>query len=336
MTPARNRVRVLLTHPPAALSGYFGDRALAGLRDFADITLNPHDREFTMPELVAAAQDHDVIISYRQTPGDKAIFEGLPELVAFQRVAVDIRNIDVEAASARGILVTRASPGFVPAVTEWILGAMIDAARHVTDYASAYRDGAVPGARMGLQLQGATLGVIGHGAIGARLCAVAAALGMRVLAHDPYRAIAPPAEQADLPRLLAESDFVVPLAVATAETENLIDAAALARMRPTAWLINASRGNLVDEAALEQALDARRIAGAAMDVGRAPDQMPSPHLARRPDVIATPHIGGLTPQAIEHQALESVRQCAVIARGEAPDGAVNADKATRLARLRAA
>lgn len=331
---ARNRPRVFLTHPPAALAGYFGDRALGELRAFADVTLNAHERELSMAELAAAAAGHDIIISYRQTPGEAVIFARLPDLVAFQRVAVDIRNIDVAAASAQGVLVTRASPGFVPAVAEWIVGAMIDAGRHTTDYASTYRGGSVPDARMGRQLHGATLGVIGHGAIGAYLCTVAQALGMRVLVHDPYKTIAAPLEQTDLPRLLSESDFVVPLAVATPQTENLIDAAALARMKPTAWLINASRGNLVDEQALERALDEQRIAGTAMDVGRAPDQMPSPHLARRPDVMATPHIGGLTPQAIEHQAVEAVRQCAIIVRGEVPDGAVNADQATRLARLR--
>jgi D-3-phosphoglycerate dehydrogenase len=105
-------------------------------------------------------------------------------------------------------------------------------------------------------------------------------------------------------------------------------------MKRTAWLINASRGNLVDEAALEKALDARMIAGAVLDVGRAPDQMPSPHLARRADVIASPHIAGLTPEAIEHQAIETARQAAALIRGEIPAGAVNADKATKLARLR--
>jgi D-3-phosphoglycerate dehydrogenase len=126
----------------------------------------------------------------------------------------------------------------------------------------------------------------------------------------------------------------VPLAVASEETENLIGAAALARTKPTAWLINASRGNLVDEAALAAALDARRIAGAVLDVGRAPDQMPSPHLARRADVIATPHIAGLTPAAIEHQAVETAHQAAALIRGEIPPGAVNADKATKLARIK--
>jgi D-3-phosphoglycerate dehydrogenase / 2-oxoglutarate reductase len=84
---------------------------------------------------------------------------------------------------------------------------------------------------------------------------------------------------------------------------------------------------------LAKALDDKRIAGAAMDVGRAPDQMPMLELARRPDVIATPHAGGLTPAAIEHQALETVAQVAEIVKGRAPKGAVNTDKATRLKRL---
>ncbi|MGB1007416.1 MAG: NAD(P)-dependent oxidoreductase, partial [Thalassobaculaceae bacterium] len=100
-----------------------------------------------------------------------------------------------------------------------------------------------------------------------------------------------------------------------------------------AYFVNVARGNLVDEAALEAALREGQIAGAAMDVGRAPDQMPSPSLAALPNVIATPHIGGLTPEAISHQALETVRQVAAIVAGRAPVGAVNADTAIRLERL---
>ena len=105
-------------------------------------------------------------------------------------------------------------------------------------------------------------------------------------------------------------------------------------MKPSAFFINLSRGNLVDEAALTQALEERRIAGAAIDVGRAPDQMPSLDLARRRDVIATPHAAGLTPEAIEHQAFDTVRQVAELVAGRIPPGAVNAETASRLARLR--
>lgn len=327
-------VRVFLTHPPEARANYYGERALAELRAVADVQLNPQDRVLTPVEIVAAARGCQIIISDRQTAGVAAIFDGLPDLVAFERVAVDIRNIDVEAASRNGVLVTRASPGFVPAVAEWIVGAMIDAGRHVTHYARAYRAGVAPEARMGRQLKGASVGIIGYGAIGAHLAALCQAIGMRVLVSDPYKSVPSPYEGRAMAALLAESDFVVPLAVATPETENLIDAAALARMKPTAWLINASRGNLVDEAALERALDERRIAGAALDVGRAPDQMPSPHLAARTDVIATPHIAGLTPEAIEHQAIETARQAAALIRGEIPAGAVNMEAASRLARLK--
>jgi len=150
------------------------------------------------------------------------------------------------------------------------------------------------------------------------------------LVTDPFAAVSDPGIQhLQLDDLLARADYVACLAVANEQTENLIDAAALARMQPHAFFINLSRGNLVDEAALAAALRADRIAGAAVDVGRAPDQMPSPELAKLPNVIATPHIGGLTPQAIEHQAAETVRQVAAIIKGEAPVGAVNAEHWTR-------
>ena len=328
-------VRIFLTHSPEMRANYYGERALAELRAAAEVRLNTLGRVLTTRDLIAEAQGCAIIVSDRQTPGEAAVFDSLPDLCVFERVAVDIRNIDVAAASRNGVLVTRASPGFVPAVAEWIVGAMVDAGRHVTHYSGAYRAGAAaPESRMGRQLRGSSIGIIGYGAIGSYLANLALTFGMRVLVHDPYKKVEPPLVQRDLPALLAESDFVVPLAVATEETENLIDAAALARMKPSAWLINASRGNLVDEAALERALDAKAIAGAALDVGRAPDQMPSPHLARRADVIATPHIAGLTPEAIEHQALETARQAAALVRGEIPPGAVNADKATRLARLK--
>ena len=123
---------------------------------------------------------------------------------------------------------------------------------------------------------------------------------------------------------------MVCLAPALPETDKLIHAQALACMKPTAYFINASRGQLVDEAALLQALDQGTIAGAALDVGMAADQMPSPALASHPRVIATPHVGGLTPEAIAHQALETVAQASDILQGRMPPGAVNAGQASRL------
>jgi D-3-phosphoglycerate dehydrogenase len=298
------------------------------------VRLHEGAQALTADALVKAAAGADVIVSDRNTPGPAAVFEGLPELAAFVRCAVDIRNVDVPAASAAGTLVTHASPGFGDAVTELVLGFMIDLGRRVSESVIAYRDGREADAGMGRQLAESTLGVIGYGVIGRRLAKVATFLGMQVLVSDPYKTVDDPGvRQVELAELLASSDFVVCLAIANEATENLIDAAALARMQPHAYFINVSRGGLVDEAALAAALDAKQIAGAAMDVGRAPDQKPSPALARRGDVIATPHIGGATPPAIAHQALETVRQVAEIVQGRAPEGAANADKATKLARL---
>jgi D-3-phosphoglycerate dehydrogenase len=318
--------RILLTHSPDALANYYGERALEGLRALGEVRLHAGAAPLEGEALIAAASGCEVIVSYRQSPGPAAVFERLPRLVAFVRCAIDIRNIDVAAASRAGVLVTQASAGFVAAVTELVFGMMVDLARGMTPAAIEYRAGRVPVARMGRQLEGSTLGVIGYGASGRRVAEIGRTFGMRVLVNDPYATVAGPGiEQMSFEALLAASDFVVPLAVATPETENLMNDAAFARMKKGALFINVSRGNLVDEAALARALDSGRIAACALDVGRAPDQMPTPALAARPDVIATPHTAGLTPQAIEHQALETVAQTAQILQGNAPKGAVNAE-----------
>jgi D-3-phosphoglycerate dehydrogenase / 2-oxoglutarate reductase len=325
---------ILLTHTPDMRRNYYGDKAVAGLAALAELRFHEAGTPLAGPGLVAAAKDCRIIVSDRQTPGDAAIFAALPDLVAFVRCAVDIRNVAVAAASAAGVLVTHASPGFVPSVAELVLGYMVDLGRHVTPAAATYHGGDVPIARRGVQLRGSTLGILGYGAIGRCLADLGVALGMSVLVADPFATVDRPGiGQTDMPSLLAGADFVVCLVVANDETENLMNDAAFARMKPTAYFINVSRGNLVDEAALERALDGKLIAGAALDVGRASDQMPSPSLARRGDVIATPHVGGLTPPAIEHQALETVAQVAEILEGRAPKGAANAERATRVARL---
>jgi D-3-phosphoglycerate dehydrogenase len=303
------------------MANYYGDRALAGLRTLGEVKLNDKEPPLEGAALIAAAEDCDLIVSYRQSPGPAAVFERLPRLIAFVRCAIDIRNIDVAAASKAGVLVTQASAGFVTSVSEMVLGFLVDLSRGMTRSALEYRSGRVPKAAMGRELKGSTLGVIGYGAIGSEVVRLGRALGMRVLVHDPYQQV----EQVTLDELLRQSDYVVPLAVASAETESLMDAKAFGKMKKGAYFINVSRGNLVDEAALEAALDAGHLAGCAMDVGRAPDQMPTPRLAARADVIATPHAAGLTQPAIEHQSLETVAQAAEIVKGRVPRGAVNAE-----------
>jgi D-3-phosphoglycerate dehydrogenase len=321
---------VLVTHPHSRLPTYFGDRALSELRGVAQVRLNPTDQDWQGADLVAAAQGCDIIIAYRQTPFDAAVFAALPQLWAVCRCAMDIRTIDVAAASQQGILITRASAGFGTAVTEWVMGVMIDAVRHISASRIHYQAGQEAPALMGRELRGATVGVVGHGHIGRQVCALAQAFGMQVLAHDPHvQAADPGVSLVSWERLLSASDHVVCLAPATAETENLFNANAFAQMKPGAWFINAARGNLVDEGALRHALDHGPLAGAALDVGRGPDQTPSLDLAQHPRVIATPHIGGLTPPATEHQALETVAQTRALLQGHIPPGAVNAEHASR-------
>jgi D-3-phosphoglycerate dehydrogenase len=314
--------RILLTHSPEALELYYGPRALAGLRRLGGVQLHHGSSPLEGENLIRAAEDCDLIVSYRQSPGPAALFERLPKLEAFLRCAIDIRNVDVAAASRAGVLVTQASAGFVTSVSELVIGLMVDVSRGITRSAIEYRNGQAPMATTGKELKGSTLGVIGYGAIGREVVRVAKALGMRVLVNDPY---VKDVEQTSFDELLRESDYVVPLAVATPETENLMNAGSFAKMKRGAYFINVSRGNLVDEAALEAALDAGQIAGCAMDVGRAPDQMPTPRLAAREDVIATPHTAGLTLPAIEHQSMETAAQAAEIVKGRAPKGAVNAE-----------
>jgi D-3-phosphoglycerate dehydrogenase len=219
-------------------------------------------------------------------------------------------------------------------VSEMAIGMMIDCGRKITDQVIDYRNGLDPEPRKGVQLHGATAGIMGYGAIARHLAPICVALGMTVLVSDPYAKVGDAAiRQVELETLLAQSDFVICLVIANEQTENLMNAANFARMKKSAYFLNLSRGNLVDEAALLSALEKKQIAGAAMDVGRAFDQKPSLNLARRTDVIATPHTAGLTPDSIEHQAFDTVRQVGDLVAGRIPPEAVNRQKAARLTRL---
>jgi D-3-phosphoglycerate dehydrogenase len=323
-------LKVLLTHTPQFRRQYYGERSLKGLQAITDVLQHEADDALHAAGLIAAAKDADIIVADRLTAGPGEIFARLPKLRAFVRCAVDIRNVAVDAASAAGVLVTRAGPAFVPSVAELALGYLVDLSRGISRATADYHTGRKPEIAMGRQLAGSQLGIIGYGSIGRYLVPVAKALGMKILIADPFATV----DDADvahvsLEDLLGRSDYVICLAVANEATENLIGEAALARMQPHAFFINLSRGNLVDEAALAAALMENRIAGAAMDVGRALDQMPTPALAKLGNVIATPPIGGLTPPAIEGQSLETVRQVQAIVNGAIPAGAVNSEHWTR-------
>jgi len=324
-------LNVLLTHAPGALENYYGEKALTRLRAIAHVQINETGRVLDTDALIDAAHNCDVLVADRNTPIEARFFDNSPKPIAVHRGAVDRRNIDVDAASRNGVLVTNASPGFVDSVVELTLGMMVDLARSLSAYTSIYQAAAEPHAHMGRQLAGSTLGIIGYGSIGKRLAEIALFMGMQVSVYDPYQTIADDRiEQVDWQTVLAASDFLVCLAVATEETENLMNGETFSAMKATSYFINVSRGNLVDEEALVEALNTGQIAGAAIDVGRAPDQKPTLALAALPNVIATPHVGGQTPPAIEFQALETVDQVQALARGQMPHNAINPDDAQRV------
>jgi D-3-phosphoglycerate dehydrogenase len=323
-------MKLLLTHVPQARRQYYGARALTRLQELVEVTLHEGEAPLDPQGVIAMARGVDFIIADRATPVPAEVFASLPGLKVVMRSAIDIRNIDVAAASTAGVLVTHAEAGFVQSVVELTLGLLVDLSRGVSRAVADYQAGRIPEIKVGRQLGGSTVGIIGYGRISRALAPMLATLGMKVLVSDPYaqvddrRFLKLPLEE-----LLGQADYVVCLAIANEETENMMDAAAFARMKPDAFFINMSRGNLVDEAALAKVLAEGRIAGAAMDVGRAPDQMPSPELARLPNVIATPHIGGLTPPASESQAFDTVRQVEALVKGEVPPGAANLESWTR-------
>jgi len=323
-------LRVFLTHNTEDLNAYYRD-ARGSLEQIVEVVLNPFERDLSTPELIEAAAECEVIVAHRSTPGEAGLFDGSPNLLAFLRAAVDLSTVDVEAASRAGVAVGQAEKTFVAATAEMALALMLDVGRHVSRSTVEYRFGHTPPQRVGTQLRGSTVGIIGYGAIGSYLAEALAHLGMTILVTDPHVEVeSRSARQVTLAQLLAESDFVVPLAISSAETLHLIGPEQIAAMKPGAILVNVSRGELIDEGAVEQALEAGHLGGFGMDVGSAADQRPSPRLAARPDVVATPHLGGLTPAAAFGQAANTVEQVEAIVAGELPPRIVNAESATRL------
>jgi D-3-phosphoglycerate dehydrogenase len=323
-------VRVFVTHNPEDLAAYYG-RALPELRAVSEVVLNPTDHDLTTDELIAAAGECQVIVAHRAMAGEAEVFERLGELLAFLRCAVDISTIDVAAASRHGVLVARAAKSFIASTAELALGLFLDTARHIADSTVDYRADLDPPQRSGRQLRGQTAGIIGCGAIGSYLAAVLVSLGLRVLVYDPYRSDLPATvEPVGLDVLLANSDVVFPLAPGEVATTKLIGAPELAAMKRGATLINVSRGEVLDEAAVGTALDSGQLGALGIDVGLASDQRPSALLAGRPDVVATPHLGGLTPESADAQAASSVEQVRAILEGSMPPRSVNPEQAFRL------
>ncbi len=236
------------------------------------------------------------------------------ELKVIGRAGIGVDNIDIAAATRRGIIVMNTPFGNSETTAEHTIGMMFALVRQIPAAHQSILDGQWGKSRfMGSELLGKTLGVIGCGNIGTAVCRRANGLMMTVLGHDPYlseeRATQIGVEKVSLEELLARSDIVTLHVPLSATTRNIIDAAALDRMRPGARLINCARGGLVDEDALHAALVRGRLAGAALDVFAVEPPVDNP-LFSLPQVVATPHLGASTSEAQEKVAQQVAVQIA--------------------------
>ena len=249
-----------------------------------------------------------------------------PRLRVVGRAGVGVDNIDVGAARELGISIVTAPEASTTSVAELTIGLMLALARDISAADAALRRGEWPKASLiGEELEGKTLGLVGFGRIGRAVAARAKAFGMVLAAFDPFLdddAIrAAGASPVTLETLLAVSDYVSLHLPLTTETRGLLGRTAIGRMKSGARLVCAARGGLIDEAALRQALDDGRLAGAALDVFA---QEPPGDLAllRHPRVVATPHLGAQTVEAQARVALEIVYNVLAALRGEVPPGRV--------------
>ena len=284
-------MKLLLTHVPLARRQYYGARALARLHELVEVRLHEGSAPLDPKGLIAAAGGVDLIIADRATAVPAEVFNALPALKVVMRSAIDIRNIDQAAASKAGVLVTHAEAGFVKSVVELTVGFLVDLSRGITRAATSYHRGEKPEIRIGRQLSGSTVGIIGYGRISRDLAPVLAALGMKVMVSDPYaqvddrRFLKLPLEE-----MLGLADYVICLAIANEETENLVDEAAFARMKPDAFFINMSRGTVVDDAALIKALREKTIYSAGLDVFVNEPEVPKEYLEME-NIVLFPHLG---------------------------------------------
>jgi len=328
---------ILVTHTPEELRRFYDLQAVDQLRSLGRVVLNSSNHHLSPHELLEAARGCHVVISEWETGAYRGFFDQAEDLVAFVRSGVEMRNVDIGAASTHGVLVVNTPGVYVTAVLELVLAFMICLARDLVNRCVLLRAGTRPAERFGTELRGKTLGLIGYGEIARALARAASHLGMRVLFTDPYVTTDDSyATRVAFEHLLAEADFVSVHAKWTAETEGMMGEAAFRKMKPTAFFINTARAALVDEVALLRALQDGWIAGAALDVFRNEPEIVGNPLLKLPNVIATPHIGGITPETMKAQAARTVAIVQEILAGKIPEGTVNADEVAkpRLERLR--
>ena len=279
--------------------------------------------------LLAIIPDYDALIVRSGTQVTADVIRAAKNLKVIARAGVGVDNIDIPAATEAGIIVVNAPTGNVAAAAEHAIALMFALARNVAEAHRSMREGAWNRkAFMGVEIRNKTLGLVGLGRVAAHVCRRAVGLGMHVLAYDPYvsseYAARLGAELVSLDDLLARSDFISLHLPLNDATRHLINAETLARVKPGARIINTSRGGVIDEKALLEALEEGRLAGAALDVfGQEPLPADSP-LRRHPRIVLTPHIGGSTTEAQHQVAIDAAEQVIDVLHDRPARYAINA------------
>ena len=280
-------------------------------------------------ELLERIGSYDGLIIRSATKVTAEVIERADNLKAIGRAGIGVDNIDIGAATKRGILVANAPESNTIAAAEHTLGLMLAAARHIPAADNSLRSGEWKrSAFKGVEVAEKTLGLIGLGHVGSIVARGALGMRMRVLAYDPYvsedRMHAMNVARAEsVDEVLEQSDFVSLHVPRTPQTTGMVNEGALEKMKPSAYLINVARGGIVDETALYNALKEGRIAGAALDVFQEEPTTDSP-LFTLPNVVITPHLGASTVEAQDRAGVTAADQVATALRGEVPLHAINA------------
>lgn len=304
--------------------------ALSGLGPLVDddsfVVVAVHDS--ASDEFVDELHSADALIIRSATRVTSEMVSLAPRLKAIGRAGVGVDNVDLAAATERGIAVFNAPEGNTIAAAELTIALMISVARKIPAAEASLRRGEWDRAGFrGVELRGKVLGLIGAGRIGSEVGVRGRVFGMQVIACDPYlsgaRADELQVEMVDLDEILERADFIsihVPL---THETRGILGAKALEQMKPTAYLVNASRGGVVDEAALAKALHDGDITGAALDVYESEPLAPDSPLRDAPNLVLTPHLGASTAEAQVGVATEVAEKIRILIQTGSFTDAVN-------------
>jgi D-3-phosphoglycerate dehydrogenase len=279
-------------------------------------------------EFLAQAADCDALLNTYAGPITAEVMAKMPKCRIIARYGIGVDTIDLDAATQAGIIVTNNPTYCIEEVAEHTMALLLACARKVAFYDRLVRAGtwAVPPGKPLFRLDGSTLGLVGFGNIARQIAVRAAAFGMRVLYADPFvkeGQFSEPGRRTELNDLLRESDFVSVHPPLTPQTRKMINDDALARMKPTAFLINCSRGPVVDTEALVRALDAKKIAGCALDTTD-PEPLPNPHPLRdRENVIINPHVAWYSEKAMIGLQAGAPNEVRRVLSGEWPVNVVN-------------